>query len=439
MTKIINPIYRVAWNVFITIITIVIGLAYPANLIFGFLSKSHLLLIELYLTIIYALDIFIWAFLNRLWHRERFLDSVKHLSEQSGFNFILDIISALPLYLLFNFKLLLLLRLFKLIKVAEMMQHLRQWAIRYTSHLTIVFFIFWLGLIAHWYSCGWLFLRGKEITNDNWSNYINSLYWCITTLTTVGYGDIIAKTNTQKLYSILVEISGVVVYGYLIGNVVNILSKKDPAKQQFNLNLEKLSSLTNFRKIPPELQNKIRDYYLYVWKKRLGFDEEDFLKGLPAGLQREVSLQLKKDLVEKFPLFQSMDKNFQFEIALRLKPVVAVPGEIIFKEGDSGNEMFFVVKGELSILKEGNDLLNILRDGDFFGEIALFKNIPRTATIRSETYCDLYSLDKENFDFVVKKYPDFASKMDVQTNLRNELFNFIENNLPDNPSDSDKK
>jgi CRP-like cAMP-binding protein len=101
--------------------------------------------------------------------------------------------------------------------------------------------------------------------------------------------------------------------------------------------------------------------------------------------------------------------------------------------------MFFVVKGELSILKEGNDLLNILRDGDFFGEIALFKNIPRTATIRSETYCDLYSLDKENFDFVVKKYPDFASKMDVQTNLRNELFNFIENNLPDNPSDSDKK
>lgn len=439
MTNSINPIYRILWNIIITIISIAVGLFYPADLIFGFLSKAQLLSIELYLTVVYALDIFIWDFLNKAWHRERFLDSVKHLTEQSKINFALDIISTLPLYLIFNFKLLLLLRLLKLVKVAEMMRHLRQWAIRYTSQLTIAFFIFWLGIIAHWYSCGWLLLRGKEIPNDNWSNYINALYWCITTLTTVGYGDIIAETNAQKLYSIIVEISGIVVYGYLIGNVVNILSKKDPAKQQFNLNLEKLSALTNFKKIPPELQNKIRDYYLYVWKKRLGFEEVDFLKGLPAGLQREVSLQLKKDLVEKFPLFQSIDKNFQFELALLLQPVIAIPGEIIFKEGDSGNEMFFVVKGELSVLREGNDLLNILRDGDFFGEIALFKNIPRTATIRSETYCDLYSLDKKNFDFVVKKYPEFASQMDIQTHFRNELFDFIEKNVPDGTPNEDCK
>jgi len=439
MANTVNPIYRIVWNVVITIISIVISIFYPADLIFGFLSKSHILSIEVYLTVVYALDIFIWDFLNKAWHKERFLDSIKQLSEQSGFYFALDIISALPLYLIFNFKLLLLLRLLKLNKVGEMTQHLRQWAIRYSSHLTILFFIFWLGMIAHWYSCGWLLLRGKEISNDNWSNYINALYWCITTLTTVGYGDIVAKTNIQKLYSILIEISGVVIYGYLIGNVVNILSKKDPAKQQFNSNLEKLSSLTHFRKIPSELQNKIRDYHLYVWKKRLGFDEDEFLKGLPAGLKREVSLQLKKDIVERFPLFQTSDKNFQFEIALLLKPVTAIPGEIIFKEGDTGNEMFFVVKGELSVLKTGNELLNILRDGDFFGEIALFKNIPRTATIRSETYCDLYSLDKENFDFVMKKYPEFASKMDIQTNLRNELFNFIEDNLPDKSSDGEKK
>jgi len=438
MANKINPVYRIIWNVFITIISIVIGLLYPADLIFDFIGRSHYILIEICLTVVFTFDIFIWDFLNKAWHRERFLDSFKHLNEQTGFNFALDIISALPFYLLFNFKLLLLLRLLKLIKVAEMMQLLRQWAIRYSSHLTILFFIFWLGIISHWYSCGWLLLRGKEIPNDNWSNYINALYWCVTTLTTVGYGDIIAKTNIQKLYSILIEISGVFIYGYLIGNVVNILSKTDPAKQQFNINLEKLSALIHFRKIPLELQNKIRDYHFYVWKKRLGFEEVEFLKGLPAGLQREVSLQLKKDIIERFPLFQSSDKNFLYETALLLKPVTSIPGEIIYKEGDSGNEMFFVVKGELSVLKEGNDILNILRDGDFFGEIALFKNIPRTATIRSETYCDLYSIDKENFDFVVKKYPDFASKMDIQTNLRNELFNFIENNLPDNASNGDK-
>ncbi len=60
---------------------------------------------------------------------------------------------------------------------------------------------------------------------------------------------------------------GVGVYGYLIGNVANILSKRDTAKEQYFKNIESLKAFSNFRNIPLSLQKKIRDYYVYIGKK----------------------------------------------------------------------------------------------------------------------------------------------------------------------------
>jgi len=52
-----------------------------------------------------------------------------------------------------------------------------------------------------------------------------------------------------------------------------------------------------------------------------------------------------------------------------------------------------------------------LTAGQFFGEIALLLSMPRTATIRAREYCDLHRLDKDNFDRVIQRYPDFAERI----------------------------
>ena len=56
-------------------------------------------------------------------------------------------------------------------------------------------------------------------------------------------------------------------------------------------------------------------------------------------------------------------------------------------------------------------LLELLGEGDFFGEVALLLKQPRNATIRSIGYCDLYSLNKESFDRVISYYTDFEKKI----------------------------
>ena len=74
-------------------------------------------------------------------------------------------------------------------------------------------------------------------------------------------------------------LAGVGVYGFIIGNVANLLSKRNPARNQFFNNLDQLKVFVNYRNIPLSLQKKISDYYTYIWKKKLGFDESVFLSG----------------------------------------------------------------------------------------------------------------------------------------------------------------
>ncbi|MEW5841951.1 MAG: hypothetical protein AB1775_01670 [Bacteroidota bacterium] len=54
----------------------------------------------------------------------------------------------------------------KLVRVGEMMHELRQWANRYSNQLTILFFFFWVTLIAHWLCSGWLLLNEKPSTTS---------------------------------------------------------------------------------------------------------------------------------------------------------------------------------------------------------------------------------------------------------------------------------
>ncbi|MCZ6702196.1 MAG: ion transporter [Ignavibacteria bacterium] len=287
--------------------------------------------------------------------------------------FIVDLLASIPFTFIYPIPALGIFRLLKLIRVAQYMHYVRQRAIRYSDYLVLGFFIFWLLLLAHWLACGWIVLRSFPAVQDNITKYITSLYWVIETLTTVGYGETTPLTNAQRIYAILIMLTGVGTYGFIIGNVANLLSKRNPGRAQFFNNLEQLKVFVNYRIIPLSLQKKISDYYNYIWKKKLGFDESVFLSSLPQGLQNEVSIHLKREILEKIPLFKGISDEFLRDVSLHMRPIVSVPGECIFAEGDLGNEMFFVIRGKLEVILN-DEVISILTDGDFFGRLLYSQN-----------------------------------------------------------------
>src|SRR5262249_15017745 len=142
-----------------------------------------------------------------------------------------DILGAIPFRIVPGAGWLEVLRLLKLARVGQLIGRWRQHFLQHGTTLLLGFFVFWLLLIAHWLACGWLALGGIEGQFDQTTRYVRALYWCITTLATVGYGDIVPKTNAQTIYAMVCMLLGVGIYGYVVGNVANLLANLDRAKR----------------------------------------------------------------------------------------------------------------------------------------------------------------------------------------------------------------
>jgi voltage-gated potassium channel len=408
-----------AWDSVITFCVSLSAIFIPLKLVFGFHDHSWAVNFSLLVTIVFVFDILV----HFLRARSARVDNTEITTERLGVYrkrwLTLDVLAALPFSLLIDLPLLHLLRLVKLARVAQFMRRWRRRALQKGNLLRLIFFGYWLVLSTHWIACGWLGLRGISPTADNFSNYFSALYWTTQTLSTVGYGDLTPATTAQRIYAMAVMIFGVGVYGYIIGNVANILANIDPAKAHYLQNMERLTAFMNYRSIPPELQTRIRDYYTYLWEKRLSYDESTLVSALPPSLQTDVSLFLKRDILEKVPLFRGASDEFIREIALQMRPVVFMPGDFVYRAGEQGNDMYFITRGAVEVIANGS-LQATLKEGDFFGEISLVLSQPRTASIRAVSFCDLYRLDREMFNRVLSHYPDIAAQIESTAKARQE-------------------
>jgi len=77
-------------------------------------------------------------------------------------------------------------------------------------------------------------------------------------------------------------------------------------------------------------------------------------------------------------------------------------GEAVVREGDSGDRFYVVLSGLLGVRQDGRGERRVLRPGDYFGEIALVLDVPRTATVSALTPATVASCDRETFDDLVR-------------------------------------
>ncbi|MEO6325947.1 MAG: cyclic nucleotide-binding domain-containing protein [Thermoanaerobaculia bacterium] len=89
-------------------------------------------------------------------------------------------------------------------------------------------------------------------------------------------------------------------------------------------------------------------------------------------------------------------------------------GGVIFDEGEVGTEMFVIQSGSVEIVKrvgEGEKHLATLEKGDFFGEMSILEEIPRTAVARAKTDCELVKINQSTFDEMLRHNGEVAVRM----------------------------
>ncbi|MBE7439446.1 MAG: cyclic nucleotide-binding domain-containing protein [Spirochaetales bacterium] len=284
--------------------------------------------------------------------------------------------------------------------------------------LRLILFAFWALIGTHWIACGWLALSNQQGT-DLVESYIAALYWTVTTLSTVGYGDITPANSAQRIYAMIVMMLGVGAYTFVIGNVASVLGSLDFARSQLQEKQDRLMRFLRRRHVPEALQIQIADYFTYLIDHEKGYEERQLLSGLPHALYSEISLHLHFDLLKQVPFLQNADERLIRELVERLEAAVYPPDTFVFRKGDHGNSMFFISKGSVDITSgDGSILYATLHAGQFFGEMALLLKQPRTASVRAREFCELYELKRGAFRLVTDRYREFRREMEKKARER---------------------
>ncbi|CAI9552460.1 unnamed protein product [Staurois parvus] len=159
----------------------------------------------------------------------------------------------------------------------------------------------------------------------------------------------------------------------------------------------------SFHKLPADFRQRIHDYYEHRYQGKM-FDEDSILEELNEPLREEIVNFNCRKLVASMPLFANADPCFVTAMLTKLKFEVFQPTDYIIREGTIGKKMYFIQHGVVSVLTKGNKEVK-LSDGSYFGEICLLTRGRRTASVRADTYCRLYSLSVDHFNEVLEEYP----------------------------------
>jgi CRP/FNR family transcriptional regulator, cyclic AMP receptor protein len=116
------------------------------------------------------------------------------------------------------------------------------------------------------------------------------------------------------------------------------------------------------------------------------------------------------DLLKRVPIFQGLDKRELERIAASMKPRTFRAGDTVTTEGQGGVGFFVIEDGQAKVTVGGENR-RTLGAGDYFGEVALLTDSPRTATIRAETDLRCYGMTSWDFKPLVETHGSIAWKL----------------------------
>ena len=124
----------------------------------------------------------------------------------------------------------------------------------------------------------------------------------------------------------------------------------------------------------------------------------------------------KVDALKRAPLFEGLSRKELSQLARVTEDLEVPAGEVLCREGETGQEFFVIVEGETDITSKGKRVAS-RGGGDFVGEIALLEDTTRTATVTAKTPLRLFVLTRQDFRRLVDETPSVERKV-LQTLAR---------------------
>ena len=256
--------------------------------------------------------------------------------------------------------------------------------------------------------------------------YTIALYWAVTTLTTVGYGDVSPHSSEEMLWSIIVQFVGTCSLGYIMGEVTAILTQEDKSAEMIREKIDAINAYMRFRKLPVALQARIRNHYSHMWKRTTVWDEPQILEELPRTLRAEVLESINTARLQGITFIYDLGNvgdEATAQLSLRLTPQLAHRHEPVVRENHFGNDLYIMSSGRGDALFhdaavgealscDPNVIVRTYETGDYFCEYALFlaHEAKHPFTVRARNTCELFTLNRKALVYLAEHFPNVEAR-----------------------------
>ncbi|XVE93242.1 hypothetical protein REPUB_Repub01dG0173500 [Reevesia pubescens] len=227
-----------------------------------------------------------------------------------------------------------------------------------------------------------------------WIRYISALYWSITTMTTVGYGDLHAVNTVEMIFIILYMLFNLGLTAYIIGNMTNLVVEGTRRTMEFRNSIEAASNFVSRNQLPPRLKGQILAYMCLRFKAE-SLNQQQLIEQLPKSIYTSICQHLFLPTVEKVYLFNGISRETLLHLVAKMKAEYIPPREDVIMHNEAPDDVYIIVSGEVEIFKcemEKELVVGTLHSGDMFGEIGALCGGPQRFTFRTKTLSQLLRL-----------------------------------------------
>ncbi|KAL4462120.1 hypothetical protein ABPG74_000965 [Tetrahymena malaccensis] len=275
-------------------------------------------------------------------------------------------------------------------------------------------------------------IKYQQDLNVNFQRYVAGLYWSTITMTTIGYGDIIPNSTTERIYVSFVSLISCGIFGYSISQIGGIVMEMQNKSDLFNKKMKALNKLMVQRQMSKNIMQQVIRYYEYLHKsEENNFEDQglQMIEKLPKSMRENIVQEMYSKLINSHKVFSlNFSKAFLDKLSIKIKSMKLGPETNLYRQDELDQKIYFISRGSMMLYFQQNQVerqCKILTKGDMIGEIEFFGQTSRKFGVKSQTEVQLLFIEFEDFYQTLQLYEkDFESynqikdKFNLEGNLK---------------------
>ena len=299
-----------------------------------------------------------------------------------------------------------------------------------------------VAIVAHVEACGMYFLaRLRSFGDDTWlgplvkelngfERYVVSLYWSVTTFTTVGYGDFSPANAGEQIFGMVAMLFNIIIASWIIGSITLLIVKGDEHTGVYRDSLQVLDQYSHMHNFDQQFQKKLKNQLRLEFNNREIADEQ-VLKNFPSAVRRKVLRKLYLPSLIKTNLMKGVRQQFVDAFLIACSVEIFSPGEEIVERGSISSDLFLLVGGIAEITTPdptSDDTVHTREEGDldsetqasrdreleaedFIGEIGFFTESPQVDSVSCLTVCKTLTMSRSTYKLIAEDHPGSVGKI----------------------------